>query len=109
MKRHFLVCLPTLSNQDRELHKEAVLTAHERAKSRVLLFAAVSGFTVTCSCGDIERMEQITNCKTDRKLAKITALTAALIVSGIFQAKKIVYSILKGKDSLLFYVIYDDK
>ena len=38
-KRHFLVSLPTLSNQDRELNKEAVLSAHEYTESRILLFA----------------------------------------------------------------------
>ena len=35
-KIHFLVSLPTLSNQDRELCKEAVLSAHDQAESRVL-------------------------------------------------------------------------
>lgn len=41
---HFLVSLPTLSNQERELHKEAVLSACEQA--------------------------EIANCKADRKLGK---------------------------------------
>ena len=57
-----------------------------------------------------ERMEGITNCKTDRKLAKMTVLTAALIASGIIQAKKkkSLFHLI-GKDLLLFYVIYDGK
>ena len=38
-KIHFLVSLPTLSNQDRELHKEVALSANEHAESRILLFA----------------------------------------------------------------------
>ena len=37
-----LVSLPTLSNQDRELQKEVVLSACEHADSRILLFAALS-------------------------------------------------------------------
>ena len=36
-----LLSLPTLSNQDRELHKEAVFSAHELAERRILLFAAI--------------------------------------------------------------------
>ena len=35
-KRHFLVSLSTLTNQDRELHKAAVLSAAEPAQSRIL-------------------------------------------------------------------------
>lgn len=40
---NLLVSLPTLSNQERELHKEAVLSACECAESGIHLFAAVSG------------------------------------------------------------------
>lgn len=39
----FLVSLPTLSNPDREHGKEAVLSAHEHAESRVLLFTGNGG------------------------------------------------------------------
>ena len=42
-KLDFLVFLPTPPNHDKELHKEAVLSAHEHAESRILLFAAMSG------------------------------------------------------------------
>lgn len=65
----FLVSLPTLSNPDREHGKEAVLSAHEHAESRILLFAMSGDY---CSYGDIERREVCANCKTDKKIAKIT-------------------------------------
>ena len=57
-KIHFLVSLPALSNQDRELHKEAVLSAseHQRAGSSCLL----SAITAACSRGDVEWREGIT-------------------------------------------------
>ena len=42
-KINVVVSLPTLSNQDGELHKEAVLSAHEGAGSRMLLFATMDG------------------------------------------------------------------
>ena len=40
-ENNFLVSLPTLSNQDRELHKVAVLSAHECTISKILLFASL--------------------------------------------------------------------
>lgn len=41
-KIHLMVALPKLSNQDRELHKEEVLSAHAHIESRSLLVAAMS-------------------------------------------------------------------
>ena len=41
-KIHVLVSLPTLSSQDRELQKEAVLSVHGCTESRILLSAALS-------------------------------------------------------------------
>ena len=40
-KIHFLISLPTLSNQDRDLHKGVLLSAPEYTESSILLFAAV--------------------------------------------------------------------
>ena len=41
-KRRCLISLPTLSNQDRELHKEAGLSFCKCAEGRILLVAAVA-------------------------------------------------------------------
>ena len=67
-KKDFLLSLPTLSNQDRELKKEVVWIARGCAESRTLLFLHLS-LTITAvqSCDDVEKREGIANCKTDRK------------------------------------------
>ena len=41
-KRNVLVSLLTLSSQDRELHKVAVLSAHEHTERTILLFTGNS-------------------------------------------------------------------
>ena len=68
LKKMSLYPFPFFSNQDGELHKEAVLSAHEHAESRILLFATSGDY---CSCGNIERREVCANCKTDKKIAKM--------------------------------------
>ena len=82
-KRHFVVSLTTLSNQDSELHKEAFLSACEH-ESRILLFVAMSGYYYYCySLGDIERRKGAKH-KTDRKLVK-TAGTSASLQHSVLQ------------------------
>ena len=66
--------LLSLSNQDRELHKETVLSARDRAESLLLLRV----ITAAHSRGDVESKEGIADCKTDRKLTKTMTLTATL-------------------------------
>lgn len=62
-KIYFLVSLQTLSNHDRELNKEGgpVCTRTQRTP-----------ITAAHSCSDVETMEGIVNCNTDRKLAEMT-------------------------------------
>ena len=74
------VSRPTLSNQDRDLHKEAVPWTQTAGSSCLLLYLAIIS---ACSCGDVEKREGTANGKTDTKLARMSLRAVSMEASSL--------------------------